>query len=241
MQPRAMSLDGSGLVPPKTVGVMILLDRSGSMGRIKRQMEEAFGEFVAGQRAISDDGMWLSLYQFDGNGYDACYERVPLHSVGPLVLVPRGSTPLIDAMHRFGEQAAAVIADQGDKTERLLLVFISDGGENASHSHTWAEVKAQLDGLRQADCEAIFFGTMESVLEGQQDAGIPAVATMVWDQSQAGVNGLMGAMSYVATMYRGGAAAGQSLGAYAADSTAAVPDAIREAIRRNSTAWRVGS
>mgnify|MGYP001605012513 CR=1 FL=1 len=102
MKQRAINLKDGPAVPPALVGVMVLLDRSGSMAAIKSQMVAAFGEFVHGQQQLDPEGLWLSLYQFDGQGFDVCYERMPIGLVGTLDLVPRGSTPLIDALLDHG-------------------------------------------------------------------------------------------------------------------------------------------
>lgn len=183
MKPRAMHIGTGELLPPALVGVMVLLDRSGSMQDIKAPMEAAFAAFVEEQRALSPDGMWLSLHQFDSGGpsslgmlrYVKTYDRKPLTEVGGLDLHPAGGTPLRDALWRYGCEARAILDDPTDETERLLLVVITDGQENSSQEHAWPEVRTLLEGLETADCEIIWLGTDEALLEAQH--AMPAMAT----------------------------------------------------------------
>lgn len=182
MKQRAINLEG---VPaaPQAVGVMVLLDRSGSMASIQAAMESAFAEFVAAQQQEPGD-LWLTLKQFDTHGpvqlgtlsYETTYDRTPIAQVGGLHLNPRGSTPLCDALYRFVGEARAVIDDPTDATEKLLVVCITDGGENASHDHTWAEVKGLLDGLENASVEVMWLGTSEAVREAASFSGAVAAA-----------------------------------------------------------------
>ena len=212
MKQRAINLKDGPAVPPALVGVMVLLDRSGSMAAIKSQMVAAFGEFVHGQQQLDPEGLWLSLYQFDGQGFDACYERMPIGLVGTLDLVPRGSTPLIDALHAVGGRARVIVDDPADPTERLLLVVISDGEENASQLHQWAETKALLDGLRGEDCEVIYLGTQESVLGAVREAVVQAAGTVTWQGTD--VAYAPHGLRYGTTAYRAGSSATASVAAY---------------------------
>jgi hypothetical protein len=195
MKPRAMDLDGT-LQPPTLVGVMVLLDRSGSMRGIRPAMEDAFAQFVAAQKALPGADLWLTLHQFDDEGYDVTYDRVPLADVGSLHLVPRGNTPLRDSLYRFATAAKAVIDDPADQTERLLLVVVTDGQENASTQHTWSQVRAKLGEVEGPDCEVIFMGTSAAVLEAEDQLATfkQAGGTVAWQPTAQGVGYAAGGM-----------------------------------------------
>lgn len=204
---------GDGKIPA-LVGVMVLLDRSGSMASIAAAMETHWQAFVAQQRALAPDGMWVTLHQFDGQGYDVTYDRTPLAQVGPLGLEPRGSTPLKDALWRFATEARAVVDDPADLTERLLLVIITDGGENAStQGHTWAQVREQLQGLESAECEAVWLGTTAALLEAEEQVPTFAQAggSVAYTPSGAGAGYATQAMGMMVNSVRtGGTARGMS-------------------------------
>lgn len=227
MKTRAINLDGT-LIQPSLVGVMVLLDRSGSMASVRTAMTEAFDGFVLEQRAENPNGLWLTLDQFDTTGphqysemaYETIYERMPIADVGRLQLQPRGWTPLSDALVQFAKRAKAILADTTDQTERLLLVVISDGKENASTQHTAAEVKALLDGLKSDDCEVIWLGTQESAMEAAaQDYTVPD-AMLTWKPTAQGVNYASGGLRAAATSYRSGGSAVVATANYVGENVA---------------------
>ena len=91
-------MDGDTVGNPDVTLLVMLLDRSGSMHRIRAEVEEGFDAFIADQR---DDGgrCTVSLYQFD-SGFEPVYVGVPIGDVPPLSIRPRGNTALYDAIGR---------------------------------------------------------------------------------------------------------------------------------------------
>lgn len=230
---RAISLSGD-LAAPSLVGVMILLDESGSMKDIKAPMETAFQQFVAEQRAAAPDGMWLSLHRFtsgtaDALRYTRAYERRPLADVGPLTIHPSGGTPLRDALWTFGHAARAVIDDPADPTERLVLVIITDGGENTSRQHQWPEVRELIQGLDGAQSESLWLGTTAALLEAQAEVATfrNAGATLSYAADAAGASYGLRGMSASVGAVRTGHSARAAMADYTAvdvDTAGAVAD-----------------
>lgn len=147
--------------PNKTL-LVALLDRTGSMGTIKSDAEGAFDAFIQGQReADIGDDVTVTLWQFDkyipfpppetdDRGVaELCYENVPLAEVPPLVIQPRGTTPLNDALvltiTRTGEQLAAL--PEAERPGKVIFIVITDGLENASREHIGAEGTAYVKQL----------------------------------------------------------------------------------------------
>lgn len=213
MKPRGVSLTGE-LLPPSLVGVMVLCDRSGSMKDIRAPMEQAFADFVTNQKAIGEDGMWVTLHQFDSEGYDTVYDRTPLAQVGSLQLNPRGGTPLRDSLYKFAQTARAIVDDPNDPTERLLLVVITDGEENHSKTYTWEQVREIMKGIESTECETIWLGTTAALLEAQDELETfkMAGASVTYDVAQPHSVGYAGSTFTVASagMRSGGSARGMS-------------------------------
>src|SRR4051812_34999613 len=88
---------------PKEIGmidldILVILDRSGSMEHAVRDHEGGLRSFVEDQKSLGGD-VRLTLVQFDTvNPCDIVFDRLPLADVGPIQLIPRGGTPLLDAM-----------------------------------------------------------------------------------------------------------------------------------------------
>lgn len=134
--------------------ITVLLDRSASMLSIKEAMESAFDEFVLGHQAIEETR--LTLYTFDEPAefqymnvtrgqanfdyfktriaYERVYSALPIKNVPKLELVPRGNTPLIDALCGVIDETGRRFAtmDAAERPSRVLFVVITDGQENAS-------------------------------------------------------------------------------------------------------------
>lgn len=216
MKKRAMSIGGNIPEAPKLVGVMMLLDRSGSMNEIKAAMEKQFGEFVAAQRKDNPDGLWLTLHQFDSGGYDEVYVRRPIAQVKGLTLAPRWNTPLCDSLVEFAQKARAVIDDEADPTDRLLLVIVTDGRENASKFHTWSQARAAIDGLEANDVEIIWLGTDAAIEEAKIQAPTFAGdgATLGFSADEQGVAYAYGGLLRATTAYRRGTSARVATASY---------------------------
>jgi len=118
---------------PGYTEIVVLLDRSGSMEPIARDMEGGFNAFMAKQREVKGVICRVSLYQFDSE-YNPVYEGLDVHHVPPLRLVPRDMTALYDAVARtinsVGERLARMA--EWDRPEKVLFLIITDGMENAS-------------------------------------------------------------------------------------------------------------
>jgi uncharacterized protein YegL len=124
--------------------VVVILDRSGSMQRVKTDTEGGLKAFLDAQTEAPGHTT-VSLYQFDDQ-YDVVYESKPLADVPPYRLLPRGATALFDAIGRtvaaVGEQLAALPED--NRPAEVIVVILTDGQENASREYTRAAVKGAI-------------------------------------------------------------------------------------------------
>lgn len=135
---------------PDLTEIAIVLDRSGSMDIIRKDMEGGFATFLAEQRKIPDPCN-VSLYQFD-NAFDVVYEDRPLAEAPPLTLTPRGGTALLDALARamalIGERLAR--KPEAERPGKVVVLVITDGQENASREATRAQVAEKIKHQREA-------------------------------------------------------------------------------------------
>lgn len=147
-----MSTEGWFLMADSRLYVHVLLDRSGSMESCRDTTIEAFNEYVGSLRHQSQAGTRLSLTTFDSESTDLVFDTLRIGEVPRLTrdtFVPRGSTPLYDAV-------GAVVARIDKVTlvpdERVALAILTDGHENASREMTADAVrKLLLD--RQERCK----------------------------------------------------------------------------------------
>lgn len=138
------------------IDILVILDRSGSMEDAKSDHEGGLKSFVKDQADLDGDVRFTEV-QFDSK--DPCeilYDRVPIREVGEITLIPRGGTPLLDAIGRaVSHLEAKQIAEPSDYT---VCMIITDGHENASTEWTTARVKARIADLEKKRWKFIFLG-----------------------------------------------------------------------------------
>jgi Mg-chelatase subunit ChlD len=132
-----------------TVHVTFVVDRSGSMQSIRDDVIGGFNSFLDDQR--DGDGVCLlTLHQFDTDGIDTLHHArnvVEVPKAGPADFVPRGGTPLYDAIG-YAIATAQVRQEgrtrDGAEAEKQLVVVLTDGMENSSREYTQEKVKALI-------------------------------------------------------------------------------------------------
>lgn len=135
----------------------ILLDRSGSMGSL---WVEALGSVNAYVKKLTDDKVAtkVTLAVFDGEG--GLDFRVIRDSIAPKDwnevnnsdAVPRGMTPLNDATGKI-----VTLANSGNY-DKVAIIIMTDGHENASRELSVQQAKKLLDDCRAKNWQVIFLG-----------------------------------------------------------------------------------
>lgn len=186
--------------------VTVVLDRSGSMARIRADMEGGFASFVTQQQAHPGRCL-VTMVQFDGQATEVRYAGVPIAQVGPLDLQPRGSTPLLDAtafsVRTTGDRLAAL--PEHERPAQVLVLIITDGRENASRHTTAAQLRAMIEHQRTTyQWEFIYLGAnVDAFAEGGR-MGIPATHNVNFDADAEGVQASWSVVDEKLRRYRGG-------------------------------------
>lgn len=140
----------------------ILLDRSGSMSSL---WDEAIGSINTYAQKLADDSVdtGITIATFDKatqSGQDpflfeVVRDRITPKTLKPLSvkeITPRGFTPLSDAIGKV-----VTLAEAGGY-EKVAIIIMTDGHENASKEYTVAQAKARLDQCRAKNWQVIFLG-----------------------------------------------------------------------------------
>ena len=117
----------------------MLLDRSGSMASIKNDTIGGVNTFIDVQKKEPGE-MTLTLCQFDTE-YDVVYNAIPIDKVPGLTdssFMPRGSTALLDSACKLIIDTGKMLSElaEENRPERVMVVIITDGEENASREQT---------------------------------------------------------------------------------------------------------
>ncbi|WP_134767168.1 vWA domain-containing protein [Nocardioides sp. 1609] len=165
--------------------VYFLLDRSGSMQSIKADTEGGFAAFIDEQRAAPGTCR-VTLAQFD-NVYEEVYRDVDVADVAPLVLAPRGSTALLDAIGRLVNDAGARLAalPEGERPGTVVVAIMTDGLENASREWTHPAVKALVEQqTAQYGWDFMYMGADQDAVEVGASIGVSAEHSLTYGRGR---------------------------------------------------------
>ncbi len=163
-----------------------LLDRSGSMVSLRADTIGGFDTFIAEQRT-APGRCRVTLAQFD-NEYDEVYADRDIATVPSLVLVPRGSTALLDALGRLvvtaGERLAAL--PDAERPGSVIVGVMTDGYENASRDWTHDRIKALIEQQSHAyGWQFLYLGADQDAIEEGAKMGFAAGKSMTYSRGKA--------------------------------------------------------
>lgn len=170
------------MTDPNKALIAVVVDRSGSMSSCRTDMQGGFDAFIKAQRELPGECR-VTLVQFD-NFYEVVYVDKPIADVPPLVLSPRGSTALLDAIGRtvteVGERLDKLPEDQ--RPGSVEVVIITDGEENASREWQPDTVRELLKRQQEVYSWRItFLGANIDAVATAADYGIPVASAMTFD------------------------------------------------------------
>lgn len=157
--------------------ILVILDRSGSMQSARSDHEGGLQSFVNDQKKLPGAARF-TLVQFDDT--DPCeivYDRVPIQDVTTISLIPRGSTPLLDAVGKAVAHLAAKQAADPPKQGTIAMV-ITDGHENASHEWTKEKIKARIAELEAGDWKFLYLGANVDAFAEAGQMGVSMAAAL---------------------------------------------------------------
>jgi len=180
---------------------------------IKGAMEEGFNEFILKHREVPSTR--ISLVQFDTtNPEEVVYSAIPIGEAPKLNLVPRGGTPLLDALCRTidstGRRLAAMPSK--DRPRNVLFVIITDGEENSSHTFKRTDVHSRVSKqTNDYNWEFIYIGANQDAFTEAASFGIPSLRAMNYVANAYDTRDKFRSLTSNTVAYTVGGAAGQSV------------------------------
>ena len=174
------------MTDPNLTHLYFLLDRSGSMVSLRQDTIGGFDTFIAEQRT-APGRCRVTLAQFD-NEYDEVYADRDIATVPSLVLVPRGSTALLDALGRLvvtaGERLAAL--PEAQRPGSVVVGVMTDGYENASRDWTHDRIKALIEQQStEYGWQFLYLGADQDAIEEGAKMGFAAGKSMTYSRGKA--------------------------------------------------------
>ncbi len=172
--------------------IAMVVDRSGSMGTIRNDTIEGINTFIT-QQQQDPENTTFTYVQFD-TFYEVMQDNVEMSKVKLIdhtTFVPRGGTALNDAIGKTINRVDAFIAAQPiqDRPEKVVLVIVTDGGENASREFkNPAEVKELVTSKQDnEDWQIIYLGANQNAIFQAARYGIRGTSSMNYSPGTKGV------------------------------------------------------
>jgi hypothetical protein len=171
---------------PDYTALLFIIDRSGSMYRIKEDMEGGINGVLEEQKNLPGE-VTVDVAYFD---YETIYDdRFLSLDSASIEINPRGGTALYDAIvsstAKFGEALAQL--PEEDRPGTVLTIIVTDGQENMSRESTIDDVKSII--TQQQDVygwEFLFLGANQDAIETGDSFGLRKGASMTYTANATG-------------------------------------------------------
>lgn len=185
-----------------TLHVALLIDESGSMGHLHGAVIAGVNEFINELKVDPSPTTrtLASLAMFDLHGGEppvrVRFSDLPLHEVrpvGPSEYAPRGMTPLNDAVARTigALDKLSRPKGKGGSAERVMIVVLTDGLENASETSS-EELRKLIVAREAAGWEFVYLGANQDTWAATASIGLAQRGKhFAWEASPAGVGAAM--------------------------------------------------
>lgn len=171
-----------------TTHVLLVVDKSGSMAHLAKDVCGGFNSYVDDLRADTDGRYRLTVALFDTR-YDLIANAAELKDVPVLdstTYKPRGMTALLDAIGKTITDFEATVPELGDG-DRVLLVVQTDGEENSSREFATDAIRRLItDREAGGRWSCIFLGAGIDAWSTSRDLGFDHGSTISVDNSSHG-------------------------------------------------------
>jgi len=141
-----------------------------------QEVMNGFNTFLSEQQKIPGKCS-ATVVRFDTQ-VEVLQHGVPISSVPKATtatFAPRGSTALLDAMGQTIEMVEKKVQSMGHKPDRVMVMILTDGAENASQKFTRAKVMATIKRLESTgDWQFIFVGANQDAIKVGRSYGMSA-------------------------------------------------------------------
>ena len=155
--------------------IITVLDESGSMASVRTDTMGGYNNFIEEQRKVPGTAD-VTLITF--NSRPTCeYSGVPINS--PEVILenysPKGNTALYDAIGLAITQTGNALAalPENERPEKVVMVIITDGQENASTDYTRKQINEMITHQREKySWQFVFLGANQDAFATSRGLGI---------------------------------------------------------------------
>lgn len=189
--------------------VVIVQDKSGSMASKTDATISGFNEYTTTLKQDTENEVLLTLTQFDSK-VSRVYTALPLAEVPNLdrqTYVCGGMTALYDAVG----QATGDVARIKRGTDKVVMVIMTDGGENVSREWKHPGILKMFEDRRKDGWEFVFLGAGEEAWATSQSLGFTPASSILYTTQAVDQGRAFRAMATSTNDYRSGTPMAASL------------------------------
>ena len=189
-----------------TTEIICVIDRSGSMDKIKDDAIEGFNDFLNEQKKLPFTA-YLTLILFD-HEYKLIHNNIPLQNIPPLnhkTYQPRGSTALLDAIgttiNSVGLRLKNTLLEK--RPNKIIVVILTDGQENTSQEFNLSKIKEMIQlQTNTYSWKFVFLGANQNAFTDATNMGIKTAFN--YKPNSAGIRGAYSIASRAVSKHREG-------------------------------------
>lgn len=158
--------------------LVFILDRSGSMSGLEADTIGGYNSLLKTQKKEAGTA-FVTTVLFD-DSYELLHDRINIRELRPITgkeYFVRGSTALLDAIGKTISRAGndQKHADEGRRADKVMIVIITDGMENASEEYTYNRIMEMIDRQKERyGWEFLFLGANIDAIATAAKFGISA-------------------------------------------------------------------
>ena len=170
--------------------LVFILDRSGSMGGLERDIIGGFNGMIAKQKA-SEKKVNVTTVLFDDE-VDIIHDRFPVEIIEPLTekeYFVRGCTALLDAVGTAIEKMENVQKHLPEKHRagKIIFVITTDGLENSSEHYTQEQIRRKIELKKECGWEFLFLGANIDAGREAEKIGISRNRSVTYENDSKGI------------------------------------------------------
>lgn len=186
----------------KHTELIMLLDKSGSMGHLVNDTIGGFNSFVESQK--DDTKTTLTTVLFDTT-WKTLHDGVDVYEVSPMTTkdyMAGGGTAMLDAIGETINRVQDRHDELGEKKpDNVLFVITTDGEENSSYKFNKTQIEKMIKHQTKGHgWEFIFLGANMDAVQEAGNLGIKADRAVNYSWTTLGTDALYSTVSATATM-----------------------------------------
>lgn len=173
--------------------ITLVIDRSGSMNSINRDMEGGLKTFIEEQKKV-DGKCLLSYYSFDDR-FEEHFVASDIQSISEIKIEPRGMTALLDAIGKSINNTIERFEKltKTKKPKHVIFMIITDGQENSSREYTNELVKSLIEKqTKDSNWNFVYLGANQDAFSSGQSMGFSGATSMTYTADRAGITNMIG-------------------------------------------------